>query len=630
MNIDFSQFKKIQCDDKCTTLQHPSGHNLKIALSGLSPKMKEELEALPLHKAKGGIMPATESHPRGSKPSKSSTTMPGSPANTEKAYTEPDDGGTDIVIKALNRQAPPLGPKGAADYHSPPCINPSCKSYGKPHPNCRCYGGKMGMHGGYAEGGKVENFCSSNRAHDTNCQYFPYGGPVQGEAPGVDPTQQPPPPVQDYTEGMGGPAAAMNTNASPQQPVTPSPMPAAPEVTSQPESTSGQELPAPQVGQQPETVQPIPDQPIKPRHVEHADMLHEEVARYEKELNNGQITPRTYHDLFMRDSAGNERGPLAKIGTIFGMLIGGAGAGLSGQPNAILHMMDKEIENDLERQKASAEGSRNFMTMAQQALENDAKVTGLNLANEDNRRALAYGWEARTILHEQVKKAQAYPEGSKARMDAMKALQILSQGVQAKEMDMFSRAGLAQAAREVSEGGAQGLGQSKGPVNLDKLNQLERNNQMKIPGAPSEANISRMHDEAKHLQQVEALRTDFKNAYQTLDKEFALAGRISPNARAAIIKTLAAKAAPVVGVGHADDLIESMMPQATDWGKDTKHAKQKSNDQYFDVLAAGTPTLEQFGVKNKPQSQGSSKEQIKVVNGIKYKRGPNGEAIEVK
>lgn len=49
-----------------------------------------------------------------------------------------------------------------------PCENPSCHSYGTPHPNCRC-------HNGYAEGGSV-HFCSSDRPHMPGCEYFAEGG----------------------------------------------------------------------------------------------------------------------------------------------------------------------------------------------------------------------------------------------------------------------------------------------------------------------------------------------------------------------------------------------------------------------------------------------------------------------
>lgn len=63
-----------------------------------------------------------------------------------------------------------------------PCKNSACKSYGKPHPNCRCWG-EM------AEGGEVE-FCSSDRAHQADCEYFAEGGQVNG-------TDDPPPVAED-------------------------------------------------------------------------------------------------------------------------------------------------------------------------------------------------------------------------------------------------------------------------------------------------------------------------------------------------------------------------------------------------------------------------------------------------
>lgn len=54
----------------------------------------------------------------------------------------------------------------------PPCENPNCKSYGKPHPNCRC-------HGGMAKGGIVKHFCSTTQSHKKGCQYFASGGKVE-------------------------------------------------------------------------------------------------------------------------------------------------------------------------------------------------------------------------------------------------------------------------------------------------------------------------------------------------------------------------------------------------------------------------------------------------------------------
>ena len=90
-----------------------------------------------------------------------------------------------------------------------PCRNPHCKSYGLPHPNCRCYGGmpespasatqmvRNGRWGrkfednytynrggdfetepgsSYAEGGEVKHYCQLCQPHKEDCEYFQEGG----------------------------------------------------------------------------------------------------------------------------------------------------------------------------------------------------------------------------------------------------------------------------------------------------------------------------------------------------------------------------------------------------------------------------------------------------------------------
>lgn len=54
-----------------------------------------------------------------------------------------------------------------------PCKNPSCKSFGRPHPNCRCYAE-------LAEGGDV-SFCGEDRNHREDCEYFAAGGGVSDD-----------------------------------------------------------------------------------------------------------------------------------------------------------------------------------------------------------------------------------------------------------------------------------------------------------------------------------------------------------------------------------------------------------------------------------------------------------------
>lgn len=72
-----------------------------------------------------------------------------------------------------------------------PCLNPHCKSHGQPHPNCRCYGS-------FAEGGEVEDFCSTGAPHFKECEYFAEGGAIEAE-PTWDDTQAIDPVVSEPT-----------------------------------------------------------------------------------------------------------------------------------------------------------------------------------------------------------------------------------------------------------------------------------------------------------------------------------------------------------------------------------------------------------------------------------------------
>lgn len=57
---------------------------------------------------------------------------------------------------------------GGSKY--PPCLNPHCKSYGKSHPNCKCWGEKEVM---FADGGNVaERFCDMEQAHMPGCEHY--------------------------------------------------------------------------------------------------------------------------------------------------------------------------------------------------------------------------------------------------------------------------------------------------------------------------------------------------------------------------------------------------------------------------------------------------------------------------
>lgn len=523
MNINFSKFKKIDCDDKCTTLQHPSGHMVKIVHKGLSPENQSELDKLPMNKAKGGM---TGSKP--SKPADSSNTMPGSPTEAKDAFTEPDDGGTDAVLASLQKESPPFGALGTTEkQHLPPCINPSCKSYGKPHPNCRCYGyGRGPEMGKFAEGGKVEDFCSKDNAHHPDCQYFKDKGLVE-------PTDSEKLEMAAQEASKG---SAPVTESNPVQLPELSATPGAKEELSQGVSPNPEMQNNPPV---PEATAPAPepniegeeqaaDQAAGPTPLETAQnttaALHDESQKVQQDLNMGHIQPQTYQDLY------NKKDTLGKVGTIFGLLMSGMGSGLSGQSNALLDMMNKTIENDLKAQESSATNRQNFLKIAQQSLKNQAEVTGININNKASERALEWSYAARTTLHDLTQKAMSLPEGSQARQNAMQSLAIMSQGIDKKEADMFSQAGLAQAIQESAFAGQGNTGIMKSGLMGEPLKEMGQDIETKrIPGVPGLA--SRPIPE-HHRDQVQAMNVLDNKASDLISYAKAHEGTWNPKTRA--------------------------------------------------------------------------------------------------
>lgn len=104
----------------------------------------------------------------------------------------------------------------------------------------------------------------------------------------------------------------------------------------------------------------------------------ENLAFYD-DLQNGQIHPKTYSDLYEKKST------LGKIGTLFGLLVSGAGSGLAHQSNAVLDMMNKEIERDLEAQKTNQSNKQNWYKVAMEHERSLADIDAINAGSEATR-----------------------------------------------------------------------------------------------------------------------------------------------------------------------------------------------------------------------------------------------------
>lgn len=426
------------------------------------------------------------------------------------------------------------GPVGATPYDQGlPCLNPHCKSHGKPHPNCRCYG--------MAEGGHVQNlrYCAHGKPHIKGCEYLAEGGEagdsddikpnsgVSAEGPNMPAGANTPSVASDAKSGGGGGGMAKiigmflaeggkvlpmysegdrvekqktpdSMNAEPisdqdlntddsgieqeadnnevmganqadptrnipgavdaakqdmagQQTQAQSESPLAskdtPEVTGPSGSTSDNNgvvtynttptvdtssTPMDQLRQHTKDVQ---DQlTLDPKNPTLQQFNHENMM-FMHDIANGHITPKTYHDLLF-----DGKGTLGKIGTLFGLLVSGAGSGLAQQPNALLHMMDNVIKNDIDAQTKSKDNAKNFIKLNQEALANKAGVRSLDAQTAVAGQALGAAQTFQSSYAHVADMVKRMPEGNPQQIaekqKAMQALGMVWQGINAKLNDI--------------------------------------------------------------------------------------------------------------------------------------------------------------------------------------------------
>jgi len=352
--LDLGKLKKVSSDGKTTTFKHDNGHELKVAHSGLSPKLLKELQNLPMHgqKMKDG----------------------GEPDPQPNASPDDSSGGSQapvvINVGGQGQQATPA-PQGVP---VPAQYNPGISAPGPTatignNPNAPQQTEQTQPQPQPSPDDSSQNASSPDD-----------GGPVAGGAAGS---------AQD--------AGEVATNQ-------------------------------PQLGLPPDT----------------KTELNQEDAAWQHDINNGHITPETYSDLFAK------KGTLGKIGMMFGLMVGGAGAGLSHQPNALLGMMNTEIANDLEAQKQSKANAQNFIRLNQQHQMNQADI-GLkgaeakNVMAEANSRAYALSnmQMNRAALHNITQNVNKLPVGSPQRIQAENALAMMYSAVNNENFNIADRAQVA-------------------------------------------------------------------------------------------------------------------------------------------------------------------------------------------
>ncbi len=240
-----------------------------------------------------------------------------------------------------------------------------------------------------AEGGQVKHYAEGTPDEPVTSENLPTDSKPQDQSAPAPQVVAPQAPVV-INVGAQPIQAPTPVSAAPIAPETPTPAPAAaapmpqiaaPQAPEAPVQSALEPVAAPEA--QAQAPAQVPEAPVqapvaapqapeaKTQELEQKPMnqdIKDEAIAWENDLNNGHITPKTYSEMFASKST------LGKLGTLFGLMIGGAGSGLTHQPNAVAQMMDNEINNDLAAQTKSKDNAQNYIRLNQAHQLNQAQI----------------------------------------------------------------------------------------------------------------------------------------------------------------------------------------------------------------------------------------------------------------
>lgn len=440
--MSYKSFKKISSDKNSTTMLHPDGHELKIAHALLKPHLRKQLADIPIHKQE---------------------------EESPKMYAYGSSSG-EVGSDDNQKQAPVIVNVGTPSNAGPGAALPDWAT----------------------KSGASQIKDSFNQQTDT-----PSISKERAEQALANPND---PINKDYPDEVQKAAASYGLLKSPQANNAPAPA-SVPDTMSPPEATPQS---APTLA--PTVNKPIPHAtpmaaPIPPPAMpmqqeaapqettyqksyndykqEHQQQFAQEDAAFEHDLTNGHIEPKTYHDLFAKKST------LGKIGTIFGLMMSGAGSGISHQPNALLAAMNQEIKNDLDSQMQSKTNAQNFIKINQQQQMQNAQI-GLTEAQKKSMLAdagiksftMANLMANRAALHNQTLMVQKMAEGPD-KEQAKQALGMMSTAVNAENANLADVGAARLALLQSTQTGGNTIGMRMVPGMENMANAID---QRSIPG----------------------------------------------------------------------------------------------------------------------------------------------------
>ncbi len=509
MKIKLDGWKKTASDKHHTTMRNAEGHEIKIFHSKLSPKFRGQLAALPL--ADGGDVPDTQ------------VPKLESSSGDDGGGSKGGGGGASSLMKL----APMMLAEGGnaqddrakdQDLVDSTQNDDLARMIEKESMDKRARGGKINR---YAQGG-----LASDSKDDSPEQI---ASDAAAQAPQHAQPQSPVTIINNPTPAPNAapPSAQQGSAPTSADSVPQSAQPQASAQQSAPQGSAASPMPpsvqgGPGAGQVPQD-SPMPEYPTLqapaiPQAAQHAANMEDQVRQtyiqrhmkdttgFAEDLNNGHISPKSYGEIA-------DRHTLGRIGTMFGMLLGGIGSGLSGQPNALMAMMDKEIDRDLDAQQKSKSNAQNLYNLTSQRVTAEANAGLTNVTSAERVLAQAKVNYQVMALHKMVEMTKRLPPGPQ-KQAGEQAIALMAGKIRDGEYQMLDKMyAMEQLAGGGSGGGGGDQQQSPGssaPQTSAQAQEdafIRKNEAMIKSDDPQMVAIAR-NSQAKHFPYVNAVAND--------------------------------------------------------------------------------------------------------------------------
>lgn len=326
MRIDYKKLKKIHEDENHTVLQHSRGHIIKIAHSGVSPDIREQLKAIKMNE--GGVVTAQDEQRKRVEESFKGNTQ-------QQPSTEEQNQNHRTIQKSMHRNV------------------------------------NLGLPNGMADGGEVQPW------------EMPQDEPIMSRMPQQAASEdQAPPPQQSpsFADVMGQPDQTIIGNQQrgsvvSEQPTLTNPPLAQPQQNQPLPSLSNGVVGA--IGQQQAGIKQeaaaigaqgkqeasaaqehmMQQQQLMKDTEAKGNAIMQELDNVRHDYANGHIDP----DHFI-----TSKSSLGKISTAIGLILGGISGGVLHQENPALKFLNAQIDRDVEAQKAEMGRKQNLMTVLNQ------------------------------------------------------------------------------------------------------------------------------------------------------------------------------------------------------------------------------------------------------------------------